>query len=82
MENEAVSNLLSQFREMFLADGGDLVLKSCDDTQVVLQILIGPSTCRNCIMETRSVEGIFRENLEAQLGHPVNVKVEMLETEG
>jgi Fe-S cluster biogenesis protein NfuA len=82
MQNEAITNLLAQFREIFTADGGDLALKYCDDTKVVLQILVGPATCRDCIMEASSVEGIFRENLEAQLGHPVNVQVEMVETAG
>ncbi|GEM_PF-5972674 len=79
MEEQIVRSLVEEFSGPFQADGGDLVLVSCDKNVAVLQIVIGPETCRECIMGAEDVKEIISGSIESQLGRPMEVVVEVVE---
>ena len=79
MLEEIVKPIIEEFRKPFQADGGDIKCVSCEGGIVRVQIIVGPETCRECIMAPEDVKEVLGSSIEAQYGKPVELEIEVME---
>jgi Fe-S cluster biogenesis protein NfuA len=74
---EEIESMLQQFREIFLADGGDLEVVNIDGLHILLRIVVGSNACPQCIMEPSVVVEILTSNLKQRFHQTYKVDVEV-----
>lgn len=80
MNEQAVQDVLENFREGFQADGADLRVGSVAEDEVLVELLVTEETCRDCILPKEMLENMFSRAIERQTGVLVHVRVEERES--
>ena len=73
--------IVGGLRDSFKADGADLEVVNVTGDTVKVRITMGPSTCRECIMDPKGVQEIISNALEEQMGRKIDVEVEVFESQ-
>lgn len=79
MLEKIVKEIIEEFRKPFQADGGDMRVVSCADNLIKAQIVLGPTTCRECIMSPEDVKEVIKSSIEAQYCKPIKIVIEVVE---
>jgi len=73
---EIVKAVVGELRPAFQANGGDLEIREVTQNLVKIDLVIGPTTCRECLLPPQTIEDMLAGLLNAQLGREIKVVVE------
>ena len=74
-----VEKAISPMRDAFAADGAGVEVGKIEGDSVTIRLLVGPETCRECMMPTPLLEQIFQQSLMDEGIENVQVQVEVVE---
>lgn len=63
LDHERVEEALEPLRAAFTADGVRLQVECIDNHSIMINVVCGEETCRECILPAPQLQGVFRRAL-------------------
>lgn len=79
---EKVEGSINKYRPGILAGGADLVVGELLDDAVTVHLVIGPQTCRECLIPDDILQEILTTSIKEDVPDVVRVELRVVSTEG